>query len=473
MSDLHPQSLATAAASIRSGKVTSRALTEAAIARAKAEQPRINAFIAIEEDAALAAAEAADRWKAEGKPLGPLHGVPLAHKDMYDRKGMVTGCGSKIRAGHVAGSTSTVMQRLEAAGAISIGRLNMSEFAMGPTGHNAHHGRARNPIDPERITGGSSSGSGAAVGAGVVLAALGSDTGGSIRLPAACCGVVGIKPTRGRVSRHGAMPLSFSQDCVGPLAGNVEDAYTILRLISGWDPADPTCERISPPAELVVDLSSIRLGVLGGVFENDLAAVVGDGVSTAMAALAPHVASIGQATPSDLSTVAELANVVAMAEAGTVHFDWMRERHEDYGPQIRMRLSQSLAMPAPIYIRALQMRSLMLAEFLETAFAEADVLIAPVMPFLPPRSADVDIGASPEMNRVVSAMTSFTRPFSYLGLPVVTLPVAVSPEGLPVAIQIIGRPWREAQIASVARVLERELSLKPFVPQSAPLAQSA
>lgn len=473
MSDLHSKSLAEAAALIRSGATTSVELAKAAIARAKAAQPRINAFIAIEEEAALVAAEASDRWKAEGKPLGALHGVPLAHKDMYDRKGMVTGCGSKIRADHVASSTSTVMQRLEAAGAISIGRLNMSEFAMGPTGHNAHHGRARNPIDPELITGGSSSGSGAAVGAGVVLAALGSDTGGSIRLPAACCGVVGIKPTQGRVSRHGAMPLSFSQDCVGPLAGNVADAYRILQIISGADPADPTCERISPPGDLLDDLSSIRLGVLGGIFEKDLAAVVGDGISTAMSSLAPHVASVGQAKPSDLSTVAELANVVAMAEAGTMHFDWMRDRPEDYGPQIRMRLSQSLAMPAPIYIRALQTRSLMLAEFLETAFADADVLIAPVMPFLPPRSVDVDIGASPEMNRVVSAMTSFTRPFSYLGLPVVTLPVAVSAEGLPVAIQIIGRPWREAQISSVARVLERELSLKPFMPQSAPLAQSA
>ncbi len=473
MSELHPRSLADAAGLIRSGAATSVALTQAAIARARAEQPRINAFIAIEEEAALAAAEAADRWKAEGKPLGELHGVPLAHKDMYDRKGMVTGCGSKIRAGHVAGSTSTVMQRLEAAGAISIGRLNMSEFAMGPTGHNAHHGRARNPIDPERITGGSSSGSGAAVGAGVVLAALGSDTGGSIRLPAACCGVVGIKPTQGRVSRHGAMPLSFSQDCVGPLGAHVDDAYSLLKIISGADPLDTTCASLSPPGDLLGDISSIRLGVLGGLFEKDIAAVVGDGVATAMSALTPHVGSVRQAQPSDLSAVAELANVVAMAEAGAAHFDWMRERPEDYGPQIRMRLSQSLAMPAPIYIRALQTRSLMLAEFLETAFADADVLIAPVMPFLPPRSADVDIGASPEMNRVVSAMTSFTRPFSYLGLPVVTLPVAVSAEGLPVAIQIVGRPWREAEIASVARRLERELSLKPFMPQNAPLAQSA
>ncbi|HWU64424.1 MAG TPA: amidase [Ensifer sp.] len=473
MSELRPTSLQQAASLIRNGQVSSVALTQAAIERAKAAQPRLNAFIAIEEDAAMAAAEAADRWQAQGRPLGPLHGVPLAHKDMYDRKGMVTACGSKIRAAHVATATSTVMQRLEAAGAVSIGRLNMSEFAMGPTGHNAHHGRARNPVDPERITGGSSSGSGAAVGAGVVLAALGSDTGGSIRLPAACCGVAGIKPTQGRVSRHGVMPLSFSQDCVGPLGAHVEDAYRLLQVVSGADPHDPTCERLSPPGDLVDDLTAIRIGRLGGLFETDVETVVADGLASALEALEPHVASIGGARHSDLSAVAELANVVAMAEAGAVHFDWMRERPEDYGPQIRMRLSQSLAMPAPIYIRALQTRSLMLAEFLETAFAAADVLVSPVMPFVPPRSADVDIGASPQMNRVVSAMTAFTRPFSYLGLPVVTLPVAISLEGLPIGIQIIGRPWREQQIASVARRLERELSLKPFMPRDALLARLA
>jgi aspartyl-tRNA(Asn)/glutamyl-tRNA(Gln) amidotransferase subunit A len=473
MSDLQPATLSAAADLVRRGAVTSVALTEAAIARARAEQPRINAFIDIEEGPALAAAETADRMKAEGRALGPLHGVPLAHKDMYDRAGFLTGCGSKIRSNHVAGSTSTVMARLEAAGAISIGRLNMSEFAMGPTGHNAHHGRARNPVDPERITGGSSSGSGAAVGAGVVLAALGSDTGGSIRLPAACCGVVGIKPTQGRVSRHGAMPLSFSQDCIGPLAASVEDAYAILSIISGPDGKDLTCQDKPLGHDLMGDVSGLRIGLLGGLFGQGLDAVVGAAVEAALKAIGPHVASVAAARSSDLSTIAEFANVVAMAEAGAIHFDWMRTRPEDYGPQIRMRLSQSLAMPAPIYVRALQARTLMLAEFLETAFAAADVLVAPVMPFVPPLSAAVDIGASPEMNRVVSAMTSFTRPFSYLGLPVVALPVAHSPEGLPVSIQIAGRPWCERQVASVARHLEHELSLKPFVPKAAPVARPA
>ncbi len=462
----NPTSLKQAAEAIRTGKISSVEMTQAALTRAKSTHERLNAFIDIEEGPALEAAKVADAMLASGQTTGPLHGVPLAHKDMYDRKGFVTGCGSKIRSGHIAASTSTVMERLQGAGALSIGRLNMSEFAMGPTGHNFHHGRALNPIEAARITGGSSSGSGSSVGGGVVLAALGSDTGGSIRLPAACCGVLGIKPTQGRVSRHGVMPLSFSQDCVGPLARSVEDAYLMLQLIAGSDGRDPTCINVEKPATLLEDISSLRIGIAGGLFAEGLEDSVTGGIEAAISALSPGVASIAQASIPDLSSIAELANAVAMAEAGAVHFDWMRERPEDYGPQIRMRLSQSLAIPGPIYLRALQIRSVMLEEFLETAFASADVLIAPTMPFVPPLSSDVDVGTSPTMNAVVSAMTSFTRPFSYLGLPVVTVPVSISAEGLPIALQIVARPWREDLAASVALRLEKALALPAFTDKS-------
>jgi aspartyl-tRNA(Asn)/glutamyl-tRNA(Gln) amidotransferase subunit A len=460
MSLTNPDTLAEAASAILDRKVSSVEMTAAAIARAKAAQPRINAFIDLEEDFAMEAAKAADQALAAGKVIGALHGVPLAHKDMFDRAGKITGCGSKIRASHVASTTSTVMHRLEAAGCISIGRLNMSEFAMGPTGDNAHHGRARNPIDPDRITGGSSSGSGAAVGAGIVLAALGSDTGGSIRLPSACCGVAGIKPTQGRVSRFGAMPLSFSQDCIGPLARNMEDAYRILSIISGADANDPTCQNIAAPGALFSDLSKLRIGVPEALFPDGLDAAVGHGLETAIAALSKAAATISNVNVPDLSSIPELANVVAMAEAGAVHFDWMRSCPEDYGPQVRMRLSQSLSMPAPIYLRALQLRSILLADFIDTAFSDADVLIAPVMSILPPLSRDVDVGASLHMNKVVSALTALTRPFSFLGLPVASLPVARSMEGLPVGLQVIGRPWCEREVCSVALYLEKTLCLE-------------
>lgn len=459
-----PTSLAEAAEAIKERRISSLELTIAALRRAKACQDRLNAFIEIEEETALSAARRADDALARGKPIGPLHGVPLAHKDMYDRKGFVTGCGSKIRATHIAEETSTVMQRLETAGAISIGRLNMSEFAMGPTGHNVHHGRALNPIDPARVTGGSSSGSGSAVGGSVVFAALGSDTGGSIRIPAACCGVVGIKPTQGRVSRHGVMPLSFSQDCVGPLARNVKDAYRILEIVAGPDGKDTTCVAARPLGPLTHDLSHLRVGLLAGAFEQDLDDIVAATLDNLRVMLETEVGCLAKVSSVEMPAIAELANVVAMSEAGTVHFSGLQECPEDYGPQIRMRLSQSLAIPAPIYLRALQMRSVLLKSFLSAAFGEADVLIAPVMPFLPPLSSEVDIGASPRMNDVVGAMTAFTRPFSFLGLPVTTLPVSMSPEGLPVAIQVVARPWREDLATSLALRLEQILSLAPFAP---------
>ncbi|MFN3718072.1 MAG: amidase [Rhizobium rhizophilum] len=461
-----PLSLAEAAAAVKERRISAAELTRAALDRARSSHEQLNAFIEIEEEAALRAAHLADEALARGQATGPFHGVPLAHKDMYDRKGFITGCGSKIRQSHVATETSTVMQRLEAAGAMSIGRLNMSEFAMGPTGYNFHYGRALNPIDPERITGGSSSGCGSAVGGGVVTAALGSDTGGSIRLPAACCGIVGIKPTQGRVSRHGVMPLSFSQDCVGPLARTVEDAYSILRVIAGPDGRDTTCMAVAGPAPLMDEIGALRVGILGGLFESGLEDAVATAIETTAHVLENEVAWLGMSKGIDMPSIAELANVVAMAEAGTVHFDWMRKRAEDYGPQIRMRLAQSLAIPAPIYIRALQMRSVLLEAFLNEAFGDTDILIAPAMPALPPLSSEVDIGTSPKMNAVVSAMTSFTRPFSFLGLPVVTLPVAVSPGGLPIAIQIIARPWREDLAASLARRLELILSLAAFTPST-------
>ncbi|WP_075292317.1 amidase [Pararhizobium arenae] len=462
MSDLDPATLVEAASLVRSGKVSSVDLTLAALERAEATHARLNAFIEIDRDRVLMAARAADTAVAEGRPLGSLHGVPLAHKDMYDHAGKITGCGSKIRAGHVATANASVIDRLQAAGTFSIGRLNMSEFAMGPTGHNHHHGRAINPIDSTRITGGSSSGSGAAVGGGVVLAALGSDTGGSIRLPAACCGVVGIKPTQGRVPRTGVMPLSFSQDCVGPLARTVEDAFTILKVISGPDGKDGTCvdAGLSPLSE---DVSAIRIGLGGGMFLDGLTAEVGAAMDETIAALGPHVSSVSDIDMPDFGGIAELANVVAMSEAAAVHFDWMRERPDDYGPQLQSRLAQALAVPAPIYLRALQIRARMLEEFLQVAFAACDAIVVPVMPFVAPLDAEVNVGAGPRMNAVLAGMTVFTRPFSFLGLPVVTLPVKNS-NGLPVAIQIVARPWREDIAASVARKLETVLAVGRFQP---------
>src|SRR5437763_2861420 len=240
MAEITALDLVELADAIRARQVSSREATEVALARARAVQPTINAFVAIDNAGARAAAVAADAGLARCGAVGPLHGVPLAHKDMFFRKGRISGCGSAILKDVPADRTATVLERLDTAGALDIARLNMAEFAFGPTGHNIHYGDCRNPWDPARITGGSSSGSGAAVAARAVWGALGSDTGGSVRLPAAICGVVGIKPTYGRVSRYGVMGLSFTLDTVGPLARNVRDAARLLAVIAGPDPCDAT-----------------------------------------------------------------------------------------------------------------------------------------------------------------------------------------------------------------------------------------
>src|SRR5436305_5646025 len=257
-------SLTSVAKAIAHKRFSSREATQSCLDRIAQWQPRLNAFMAIEADAVLAAADAADAALAKGNTRGALHGVPLAHKDMYYDAGKVVTCGSKIRRDWVATTTATSLQRLKDTGTVRLGSLQMVEFAYGPTGHNPHYGPVHNPWSPDRITGGSSSGSGAAVAARLTFAALGSDTGGSIRMPAHFCGVTGLKTTVGLISRAGAMPLSQSLDTVGPLARTAEDCALVAGLIAGADPADPTCVARAVPDYLAATherLKGLKVGV--------------------------------------------------------------------------------------------------------------------------------------------------------------------------------------------------------------------
>ena len=257
--------LVAAAEGVAAGRFSARELVEAALQRIERWNPVVNAFISVDADACLQAADAADAARAAGRDLGPLHGVPLAHKDLFDRKGYQATCGSKVRRDRVAAGTATVLERLDAAGALNLGGLNMSELATGPTGHNLHYGHCRNPWNPERFTGGSSSGTGAAVAARLVPGGLGTDTGGSIRLPSAFCGIVGLKPTQGRVSRHGVMGLSFSLDNIGPMTRTVRDCARMTDVLAGHDPLDTTSARLPPPnCEAAVGRSvrGLRVGVV-------------------------------------------------------------------------------------------------------------------------------------------------------------------------------------------------------------------
>jgi aspartyl-tRNA(Asn)/glutamyl-tRNA(Gln) amidotransferase subunit A len=329
--------LRAAAAAIARGELRAEALVEACLDRIERLQPKLNCFIRVTADAAREQARAADRAVKAGQRLGPLHGVPLAHKDMFYRAGEVCSCGSKIRAAFVPDHTATVLARFDAAGALELGRLNLAEFALGPTGHNDHFGRCRNPWHPEHITGGSSSGSGAAVAAGLAFGALGSDTGGSVRLPAAVCGIAGIKPTLGRVSRYGAMPLSQSLDCIGVLARSVGDCARLLSVIAGADDRDGMSsrqpvedyERGLEDAAGFGALAGVTIGVPDRYYYDGVDPEVAELLAASRALLEKRGARIVDVPVGDHGMINDLAGAVVMAEGAALHLPWLRERPQD------------------------------------------------------------------------------------------------------------------------------------------------
>ncbi|HJU19615.1 MAG TPA: amidase [Stellaceae bacterium] len=466
MAELTDLGLVELAEAIRARLVSSREATEAALARARTVQPATNAFIALDEAGALAAADAADRALARGGAIGPLHGVPLAHKDMFFRKGRVSGCGSAILRDVPADRTATVLARLDNAGALDIARLNMAEFAFGPTGHNVHYGDGRNPWDPARITGGSSSGSGAAVAARAVWGALGSDTGGSIRLPAALCGIVGLKPTHTRVSRYGAMGLSFSLDTIGPLARTVRDAARLLAAIAGPDPCDPTAAshpvgryEEAARAGAAGGLSGVRIGVPGNYYGDDLDPEIRgcwqDGAKL-LAGLGAEIVEVKIPLHEHLSF---LANAIAATEGATLHGHWMRTRKEDYSPQVRARIEMGFAVPARHYLAALTLRPRLVREFCDRVFAACDALWAPALAQPAPERAATDFGDGPDMVAGLAELTRLLRPFNYLGLPVVALPAGFDRNAMPIGMQLAGPPFAEARLVRIAAAFENAAGL--------------
>ena len=455
MTDLAALTLTEVAAAIRDRKVSAVEVTRAALARIERWQSALNAFVRLEPEDALAAAARADQAGARGAGLGPLHGVPLAHKDMYYVKGKLAECGSKLRKGFVAPATSTAVARLEAAGALRLGALHMVEFAYGPTGHNEHLGHARNAWDRTRITGGSSSGSGTAVAARLVYAALGSDTGGSIRLPAHFCGVTGFKPTNGRVSRANAMPLSFSLDTVGPLALSAEDAGLIMSVIMGPDPLDPTtCGAPAWDAEAAqAPIAGRTIGVPSAFYVDDLEADVAAALDATIETFRRLGAKIVKVDLPDQTAVSAAALIVLASEATSLHLPWLRERPADYGAQVRARLENGLAYSAVEYLEALRWRGPALAAHL-SAIAGVDAILAPVSRAAAPTIEETDVGASPDAMAMILAITRFMRPINYLGVPVLVVPAGQSKAGLPIGLQLIGRPFGDETVVALGRAFQ-------------------
>ncbi len=445
---------------VRQGKVSAKELLDACWANLEATNPKLNATIWLDRAGAEAAAHAADHAVAMKAPLGLLHGVPMAHKDMYYQAGRLSTCGSALRKSFRPSITATVISRLSAAGAYSFGGLNMAEFAQNPTGHNKTFGDCHNPWNLPYITGGSSSGSGAAVAARFTYAALGSDTGGSIRLPASACGVTGLKATQTRVSRYGAMPLSFSHDNVGPLARTARDCARLLAVIAGHDPLDPTSSREPVPAyEMALDgdIRGLRIGLATNYFLDGADTPVLEALARAMSVLTERGAMVTPISLPLMDAVSAYGSIVSRVEAATIHAQWMRESPGEYGAHISGRMYPGYAIPAPYYIESLSRRGPVLKAFAAEVFSKVDVLATPTIRTCLPTLAETDIDHGPPgTEHRFLAVSANTRPFNYLGLPAISVPCGLDPNGCPIGLQIAGRPFAEAKVLKVADAFQRD-----------------
>ncbi len=417
-----------AAAALRAGKVSSRELVEESL-----RSIGLNAFITVTEEEARAEARAADEELARGTDRGPLHGLPVAVKDLFWTRGVRTTAGSTIFSGFVPRRDARAVALLREAGAIIAGKTNMHELAYGITSENPHFGPVRNPYNPEYVAGGSSGGSGAAVAGNMVFAALGTDTGGSIRIPASFCGCTGLKPTYGVVSRAGVIPLGYTQDHVGPLARTVRDAAIVLNALTGRRDCEPSED---------ANLRGLRVGVIGDA---------DPGPACAAGAVAVRV------DVPELDEINAIGRMVLLAEASAVY-----GRHLDGGAKIgkdvRALLEQGRLISATDYINAQRLRRVRQREF-RRVWEEADILLAPVTGVTAPRIGGADVRL---------AVTRWTRPWNVLGLPAISIPAGFDRNGLPTAVQLIAPAFAEQRLLGAAAALERVIGFEPRIAARVP-----
>lgn len=432
-----------------------RDLAEATLARIKELDRRYNCFTAVSAERALAEAEAIDRRRARGEALGPLAGVPYAVKNLFDIEGLVTLAGSKINADNPpAARDAFVIRRLKAAGAVLVGALNMEEYAYGFTTENFHYGATRNPHDPTRIAGGSSGGSGAAVAAGLVPLALGSDTNGSIRVPASLCGVFGVKPTFGRLSRQGAFPFVASLDHVGPFARSVSDLAAAYDAMQGPDPDDPVCsQRAAEPVTQILakGIADLRIAIAGGThYESYLTAEARDAV-----AAASHCLNIkSRLEIPEPARARAAALLITFAEASNLHLPALRRRPADFDPLTRDRFLAGALLPADWVLHAQRFRRWYRQAFL-ALFEKADVLIAAATAFSATPIGQDSIRLNGQDLPLRPSLGLLTAPLSFIGVPVVSVPMRRK-GALPIGVQVIAAPWCEDHAFRVAAHLERE-----------------
>ncbi len=438
------------ASAVAAGRISATRIVEGALARIREHDPVLNSFTAVTEQRALARAEAIDGKRAKGEKLGPLAGVPFAVKNLFDMAGLPTLAGSKInRTDPPAKRDAVLIERLEAAGAIAIGALNMGEYAYDFTGENIHDGPSRNPHDIDRMSGGSSGGSASAVGGGLVPLALGSDTNGSIRVPSSLCGIFGLKPTYGRLSRARTFPFVASLDHLGPFARSARDLALAYDAMQGFDPDDPACadrpiEPVSP--QLGRGIEGLRVAVAGGYFKcksGDACQAI-DRVASALGA--NRDIEIPQA-----ERARSAAYIITASEGASLHLHRLRSRAKDFDPAVRDRLIAGAMAPASLVMKAQKFRRWYREQVLQL-FEEVDAILAPATPCTAPLIGQQTFIYGDVELPVRANLGLYTQPISFIGLPVVAVPVPLTP--LPIGVQIITAPWREDVALRLAHALE-------------------
>ena len=440
------------ARAVANGERSALAVTEAALGRIKSLNPKLNAFTDVVASRARAKARALDQARGEGQPLGPMAGVPFAVKNLFDVKGLTTLAGSKInRSGAAAARDATLIVRLEAAGAVLVGALNMGEYAYDFTGENIHVGASRNPHDLSRMTGGSSGGAGGAVAGGLVPLALGSDTNGSIRVPSSFCGIFGLKPTYGRLSRAHTFPFVASFDHLGPFARTTKDLALAYDAMQGYDADDPVCA--DRPAEITLSalergIEGLRIAVAGGYFRKGASPEAHE----AMERVAKVLDVKREIEIPEAERARSAAYVITATEGAALHLSRLRTRARDFDPAVRDRLIAGAMVPAALVGQAQKFRRWYRERALEL-FKNVDVILAPATPCTAPKIGQQTFVLDGVEMALRPNIGIYTQPISFIGLPVVAAPIPLVP--LPIAVQIIAAPWREDVALRVAQALEQ------------------
>ena len=450
-------SIAEAADLIARRDLSPTELVDAHLERIYATDARLNSFVTVLESQAKVAAEKAEAQIRSGGQVGPLHGIPIGLKDLYYTKHVRTTMGSSIMGDFVPDYDATVVSRFVDAGAIVIGKMQLHEFASGPTSANIHHGPAHNPWDTERVTGGSSGGSGSSVAAGQVMAALGTDTGGSVRIPAALCGIVGLKPTFGRISRHGVYPLSWSFDTVGPMTRTVMDTALVMNAIAGHDPNDPYSSRQPKPdftETLGQDIDGLRVGIPREHFFEILDPECERAMKEGAKVLEGLGATVEEVSIPLLEKILSIGQAISGPEAAEIHLENLRNHAGQMDPQVSSRLAAGLLEPGIYYVRAQRARRAFNRQ-VAAVFEDVDVLLTPSEPIPAPKIGQEVSAVGGAEHSTIQILARMTRPFNVSGSPAVTVPADFSADGLPLGIQIAGRMFDEATVLRVAHAYEQ------------------